>query len=129
MKKKKGKEVPVYDKPLDEYKNYQKQKEKIQDLYRRLANIRNNHLHQATAKIVKAKPSRIVMEDLNVKGMMKNRHLSKAIQSQKFYEFKRQITYKCRKYGIMIRQRPRRGVGRVGGPRRAARRQSWYNKD
>ena len=46
------------------------------------------------------KPSRIVMETLNVKGMMKNKHLAKAIQKQKFYEFKRQICYKCQKYGI-----------------------------
>ncbi len=105
--KKNGKEVPVFDRPLDEYKNYQKQKEKIKHLYRRLVNIRNNHLHQATAKIVKTKPSRIVMEDLNVKGMMKNRHLSKAIQSQKFYEFKRQMIYKCRKYGIAFVEVPR----------------------
>ena len=40
------------------------------------------------------------MEDLNVRGMMKNRHLSQAISEQKFYEFKRQIKYKCERYGI-----------------------------
>lgn len=59
-----------------------------------LTNIRQNYLHQITTKIVKTKPSYIVLEDLNVKGMMKNRYLSKAIQQQKFYEFRRQIQYK-----------------------------------
>ncbi len=51
---------------------------------------------------MKTKPSRIVMETLNVKGMMKNKHLAKAIQKQKFYEFKRQIAYKCQRYGIEL---------------------------
>ena len=49
---------------------------------------------------MKTKPSQIVMETLNVTGMMKNRHLAKAVAQQKLYEFKRQIQYKCRKYGI-----------------------------
>lgn len=69
-------------------------------LNRRLANIRVNHLHQATNKIVKAKPSKIVMETLNIKGMMKNRHLAKPIAQQCLYEFKRQIQYKCEWFGI-----------------------------
>lgn len=60
----------------------------------RLANIRQNYLHQTTTEIVKTKPSYIVIEDLNVKGMMKNRHLSKAVQQQEFGEFRRQIEYK-----------------------------------
>lgn len=51
---------------------------------------------------MKTKPSRIVLEDLNVQGMMKNRHLSKAISEQGFYEFKRQMTYKCELYGIEL---------------------------
>ena len=72
----------------------------IQRLHRRLANIRTNHIHQATNAIAKTKPCKVVMEDLNVKGMMKNRHLSKAIQQQKFKEFSRQMKYKCEKYGI-----------------------------
>ena len=57
-------------------------------LHRKLANVRRNYLHQTSATIVKTKPSRIVMEDLNVKGMMKNRHLSKVIAKQGLYEFK-----------------------------------------
>lgn len=72
----------------------------IRLLHRKLSNIRNNHLHQATTKIVKTKPSRVVMETLNVKGMMKNKHLSKAIGQQGLYEFKRKLRYKCEFYGI-----------------------------
>jgi len=80
--------------------NVIKIEKKIQLLHRRLSNIRKNHLHQSTNDIVKTKPYRIVMETLNIKGMMKNRHLSKAIAKQCLYEFKRQIQYKCEKYGI-----------------------------
>ena len=61
----------------------------------RLTNIRQNYLHQATSEIIKREPSFICIEDLNVKGMMKNRHLSKAVQEQCFYEFRRQIEYKA----------------------------------
>lgn len=100
------KRFPVFIRPLYECKNFQKQKKIIKLLYRKLANIRNNYLHQTTAEIVKTKPSRIVMETLNVKGMMKNKHLAKAIQKQKFYEFKRQISYKCQKYGIAFVEVP-----------------------
>ena len=62
----------------------------------RLTNIRQNHLHQITSKIIKRKPSFIVLEDLSVSGMMKNKHLSKAVQQQGFYEFRRQIEYKAK---------------------------------
>lgn len=96
----------VFIKSLYECRNFQKQKRIIKLLYRKLSNIRNNYLHQTTTEIVKAKPSRIVMETLNVKGMMKNKHLAKSIQKQKFYEFKRQITYKCQKYGITLVEVP-----------------------
>lgn len=61
---------------------------------KRLTNIRHNHLHQTTSDIIKRKPSFICIEDLNVSGMMKNRHLSKAIQQQGLYKFRRQIEYK-----------------------------------
>lgn len=80
--------------------NIIKIEKKIQHIHRRLKNIRDNHIHQATNNIVKTKPCKVVMEDLNVKGMMKNRHLSKAVANQKLYEFIRQMTYKCEKYGI-----------------------------
>lgn len=69
---------------------------KIKLIYRKLMNIRDNHIHQATNMIIRLRPYRVVMEDLNVTGMMKNRHLSKAIQEQKFYEFLRQMKYKCK---------------------------------
>ena len=62
--------------------NIIKLEKEIRLLHRRLTNIRSNHIHQATNKIVKTKPSRVVMETLNIKGMMKNRHLSKAIAEQ-----------------------------------------------
>ena len=74
--------------------NIIKREKELLKVIRRLTNIRQNHLHQTTSDIVKRKPSFICMEDLNVRGMMKNRHLSKAIQEQSFYEFKRQIEYK-----------------------------------
>lgn len=75
--------------------NIIKLERQIKLLHRKLSNIRNNHIHQATNKIIKLKPYRIVMEDLNVSGMMKNKHLSKAIAEQGFYEFIRQMKYKC----------------------------------
>ncbi|WP_454054600.1 RNA-guided endonuclease InsQ/TnpB family protein [Clostridium sp. Marseille-Q7071] len=80
--------------------NIIKLEKQIRLLHRRLSNIRHNHLHQATTKIVKTKPSRVVMETLNIKGMIKNRHLSKAIAQQGLYDFKRQLQYKCKFYGI-----------------------------
>ena len=69
---------------------------------KRLTNIRRNHLHQITSEIVKRKPSFICIEDLNVSGMMKNKHLSKAIQQQGFYEFRRQIEYKAKWNNIPV---------------------------
>ena len=75
--------------------NIIKLEKQIKLIHRKLANIRNNHIHQATNKIVKLRPYRVVMEDLNISGMMKNKHLSEKIQEQKFYEFIRQIKYKC----------------------------------
>lgn len=84
--------------------NTVKIEKQIRHLHRRLKNIRDNHIHQATNAIVKTKPCKIVMEDLNISGMMKNRHLSKVIQKQKWYEFIRQMEYKCEKNGIEFMQ-------------------------
>lgn len=75
--------------------NIIKLEKQIKLLYRKLSNIRKNHIHQATNKIIKLHPYQVVMEDLNVSGMMKNKHLSKAIAEQCFYEFIRQMKYKC----------------------------------
>jgi putative transposase len=91
---------PIYKMTLKEMRNIQKQNDKIRNLHKRLTDIRTNHLHQCSNEIVKTKPSRIVMEHLNVSGMIKNRHLAKSIAQQKLYEFKRQIQYKCKKYSI-----------------------------
>lgn len=74
--------------------NIIKSEKELLKLNHRLTNIRQNYLHQTTTEIVKTKPSYIVLEDLNIKGMMKNRHLSKAVQQQCFGEFRRQIEYK-----------------------------------
>ena len=74
--------------------NIIKREKELLKVIKRLTNIRHNHLHQITSEIVKRKPSFICIEDLNVSGMMKNKHLSKAIQQQGFYEFRRQIEYK-----------------------------------
>ena len=82
--------------------NIIKLEKEIKLLQRRLSNIRKNHLHQATSFIVKTKPRRIVIENLNVSGMMKNRHLAKAIQKQGFYEFRRQLEYKTKNKGIEL---------------------------
>ena len=99
-----SKRKPIYDRPLYNCRNFQKQKKEIQLLYRKLTNIRNNYLHQTTSEIVKTKPSRIIMEDLNITGMMKNSHLAKSIAEEKFYEFIRQMKYKCQLYGIEFLQ-------------------------
>ena len=74
--------------------NVIKKEKLLLKLNHRLTNIRQNHLHQTTSEIIKRKPSFICIEDLNVSGIMKNKHLSKAVQQQGFYEFRRQIEYK-----------------------------------
>ena len=66
-------------------------------------NIRTDYINKTIAEIVKTKPSHITIEDLNVSGMMKNRHLSKAVASQKFYEFRKKLKAKCDDNGIELR--------------------------
>ena len=73
---------------------------KLQLLHRTLRCIRHNHIHQATTMLVKNKPAKIVIECLNVLGMLKNRRLSRAVSEAGFYEFARQLEYKCRLWGI-----------------------------
>ena len=84
-------------------KNIQKQKRKVQKLYHRLDNIRTDYINKTIAEIVKAKPSYIAIEDLNISGMMKNRHLSKAVAEQKLYEFRTKLTNKCHQNNIELR--------------------------
>lgn len=82
--------------------NIIKSEKELLKLNHRLTNIRQNYLHQTTTEIVKTKPSFIVLEDLNVKGMMKNKHLSKSVQQQCFGEFRRQIEYKSAWNNIQV---------------------------
>lgn len=97
-----GSRKPVYERSLDLCSNIQATKRKIKLIYRKLSSIRLNHVHQTTSYIVKQLPKGIVIEDLNVKGMMKNKHLSKHIQNALFYEFRRQLEYKCSRYSIEL---------------------------
>ena len=83
--------------------NIRKQKLKVQKLHQRLENIRTDYINKTISEIVKTKPSHITVEDLNVSGMMKNRHLSKAVASQKFYEFRTKLKTKCEEFGIELR--------------------------
>lgn len=80
--------------------NIIKLEKQIALIYKRLADIRNNHIYQSINTILKERPYRIVMEDLNISGMMKNKHLSKAIQEQCFYKFISTMKYKCEWLGI-----------------------------
>ena len=82
--------------------NIIKREKELLKIIKHLTNIRHNYLHQTTSEIIKRKPSFICIEDLNVSGMMKNKHLSKAVQEQKFYEFRRQIEYKAKWNNIPV---------------------------
>lgn len=97
-----GGRKPIYKRPLELCSNIQKTKRKIKLIHRKLHSIRMNHLHQTTFYLVKQLPKGIVIEDLNVKGMLKNKHLAKHIQNAMFYEFRRQLEYKCLQYGIYL---------------------------
>ena len=83
--------------------NIQKQKLKVQKLHHKINNIRTDYINKTIAEIAKTKPSYVTIEDLNVSGMMKNRHLSKAVASQKFYEFRTKLKAKCDENGIELR--------------------------
>ena len=83
--------------------NIHKQRLKVQKLHHRIDNIRTDHINKTIAEIVKTKPSYITIEDLNVSGMMKNKHLSKAVASQKFYEFRTKLQAKCNENGMELR--------------------------
>ena len=84
--------------------NIIKSEKELLKLNRRLTNIRHNYIHQTTSEIIQRKPSYITIEDLNVKGMMKNKHISKSVQQQCLYEVARQLKYKCSWNGIELRQ-------------------------
>ena len=83
--------------------NIRKQVLKVQKLHHKIDNIRTDYINKCVNEIVKTKPSYITIEDLNVKGMMKNKHLSKAVASQKFYEFRTKLEAKCKELGMELR--------------------------
>lgn len=87
---------------LSNCKNFLKLKNQIILIYRKLSNIRLNYLHQITSEIVKTKPSKIVIEDLDVSKMLKNKHLSEKISEQNFYKFREILTYKCKLNNIEL---------------------------
>lgn len=88
-------------------KNILKLEKELLKLNYRLSNIRQNYTHQVTTEIINRKPMFISLEDLNVSGMMKNRHLAKAIQEQSFYSFKTILSYKAKSKNIQIIEVPR----------------------
>ena len=93
-------------KELDENctkENLLKQQIKVQKVFHQLDNIRTDYVNKCISEIVKAKPSYITIEDLNVKQMMKNKHLSINIQKQNFYGFRKKLTDKCKEFGIELR--------------------------
>ena len=83
--------------------NIQKQVLKVQKLHQRIENIRTDYINKCVNEIAKTKPSYVTIEDLNISGMMKNKHLSKAVASQKFYEFRTKLEAKCKELGIELR--------------------------
>ena len=83
--------------------NIQKQLVKVQKLHQRLTNIRTDYINKIVSSIIKQKPSYITIEDLAVSNLMKNKHLSKAIASQKFFEFKTKLISKCKQNNIELR--------------------------
>ncbi|QAT41037.1 RNA-guided endonuclease TnpB family protein [Clostridium sp. JN-9] len=83
--------------------NIQKQIIKVQKLHQKLTNIRTDYINKTVSELIKQKPSFITIEDLNIKGMMKNRHLAKAVAQQKFYEFRIKLISKAKQNNIEIR--------------------------
>ena len=90
-----------------ETNNIMKEKAKLRKIYARLTNIRENYIHQITNSLVSMAPKRVVMETLSISGMMKNRHLSKAVGDQNLFKFIRWMKYKCEWNGIEFVQADR----------------------
>ena len=87
---------------LQKSNNMIKLETKILKLQQHISNIRNNNIHEITSSLMKLNPSHIIIEDLNIRGMMKNRHLSRVITDCSFYEIRRQLEYKCKWKGIEL---------------------------
>ena len=95
-------EMNKHGKKFIKTKNIIKLEKEIKLLYRKLKNIRNNHIHTMTKEIVEQLPQEIVIEDLKVNNLRKNKHLSKHISKANWYEIRRQLTYKCENRGILL---------------------------
>lgn len=91
------------EKPVTNSINIEKQILKIQKLYKKLSNIRNDYINKIVNELVKTKPEFITIEDLSVKRMLKNKHLSRFIAKQNFHAFRTKLQYKCKQYGIELR--------------------------
>lgn len=102
IKNQKKQEKP--NETMNQRKNLHKNIRRVQILHLRLTNIRNAYQDYVIREVAKTKPSFIALENLNVRGMIKNKHLSKAISNQKFYEFKLKLKNKCQKLGIELRE-------------------------
>lgn len=96
-----------WTRPLQDCKNLQKRQLEINKLYEQLTRIRTDYNRKALKSILKRKPSFIVIEDLNVKGLMKNKHLSKAISQAQWYMSHVFLQQQCEKLGIELRLAPR----------------------
>ena len=92
------------DKSIQTYKNVEKNKLRIEQCYFKLESIRNAYINKVVDDIIRKKPAFITLEDLNIKGMLKNRHLSQAVQNQKFYYFKQVLIQKATKHNIEVRE-------------------------
>lgn len=95
-------EASKHGKKFVKTNNILKLEQELRLVNRKLKNIRDTYIHQVTYDLVKTKPGYIVIEDLNVRGMLKNKHLSKAIQEQEFYKFRQYLTYKCQFYDVEL---------------------------
>jgi putative transposase len=85
---------------------YEKTRKRLNNYHFHLSQIRLDRIHKVTREIINLKPKRIVLETLNIAGMMKNKHLAKSIQSSMLYEIHRQLEYKAKWFGIKIERVP-----------------------
>ncbi|KJW12070.1 RNA-guided endonuclease InsQ/TnpB family protein, partial [Levilactobacillus spicheri] len=82
--------------------NLAKTKRRMQRLYQRLQNMQKDYQNKIITNVVTTKPRWVALEDLNIKGMLKNRHLAKAISYQGFYNFRIRLIAKCQQLGIPV---------------------------
>ena len=86
------------------WNNYNKNKLQLENQYLRLENVRNAYINKCIDFLIDLEPKFITLENLNIKGMKKNKHLSKAISDSKFYYTKQVLIQKCNKHGIEVRE-------------------------